>query len=307
MGDKYVQWLSDLSHKSIPLAGGKGANLGEMYNAKFPVPPAFVVTTDSFNFFLEKTGIKDEIRTILNKIDVDNTDDLTDKAKEIRDIIINAEMPEILRKEILESYDHFNVDLGGLKDSPGALAILKSAREPIFVSVRSSATAEDLKDASFAGQQDSFTNVKGNSDVIDKVKRVFASIFTARSIYYRKKKGFEDLVSIAAIVQKMINSDKSGVMFSSNPVDGNPNILIESVWGQGEGIVSGKIKPDHQVLTRELELVTEEIADKKLAVVRTAGGETKTVELTPERSKMRVLKTHELKQLAEYAIKLEEH
>ncbi len=307
MGAKYIQWLTDLSHKSISLAGGKGANLGEMYNAKFPVPPAFVVTTDSFNLFLDKAKIKDDIRAILSRIDVDNTDDLTAKAKEIREIITSAHMPDNLRKEIIESYDHFNVDLAGIKDSPGALAILKSAREPIFVSVRSSATAEDLKDASFAGQQDSFTNVKGNDDLIDKVKMVFASIFTARSIYYRKKKGFEDLVPIAAVVQKMINSDKSGVMFSSNPVDGNPDILIESVWGQGEGIVSGKIKPDHQVLSRDLELVTEAIADKKLAVVRTAGGETKTVELTPERSNMRVLKTHELKQLAEYAIKLEEH
>jgi len=307
MGDKYITWLSDLSKKDLQLAGGKGASLGEMFNAKFPVPQAFVVTTDAFYFYLKETKIQDSIRELLNRIDVDNTENLTKYAEEIRNIVTEAEMPEILEKEILEAYDHFNVDLDGLKDSPGALAILKSAREPIFVSVRSSATAEDLGDASFAGQQESFINVKGNQDLIEKVKRCFASIFTARSIFYRKKKGFEDLVGIAAIVQKMVNSDKSGVIFSKNPVKNNDEILIEAVFGQGEGIVSGKIKPDQHILTREFKLVQEKISDKKLAIIRTSGGQTKTIQLTPEKSKQRVLKTYELKQLAEYAIKLEDH
>lgn len=307
MGDAYIKWLANLSKKDLLLAGGKGANLGEIFNAKFPVPQAFVVTTDAFNLFLSTTKLNENIRKILNRVDVDNTADLQEKSAEIRELIVKTKMPEKLEEEILESYDHFNVDLNELKGSPGALAILKSAREPVFVSVRSSATAEDLKDASFAGQQESFINVKGNSDLIEKVKRVFASIFTARSIYYRKKKGFDDLVPIAAIVQKMINSEKSGVMFSRHPVKGTDEILIEAVYGQGEGIVSGKIKPDQHTLTRDLEVVDEKIADKKLAIIRTASGDTKTVELKPEVSTKRVLKTHELKQLAEFAIKLEDH
>ena len=307
MGDKYVAWLSDLSKADLKLAGGKGANLGEMFNTKFPVPPAFVVTTDSFFLFLKEAKLEQQIKDLMNKIDVDSTDDLTTKAKEIRELITNTEMPKKLEEEILEAYDHFNIDLNELKGSPGALAILKSAREPIFVSVRSSATAEDLGDASFAGQQSSFINVKGNQDLIQKIKECFASIFTARSIYYRKKKGFEGLVGIAAIVQKMINSDKSGVMFSRNPVKNNDEILIEAVFGQGEGIVSGKIKPDQHTLTQELKIIDEKISDKKLAIIRTAGGQTKTIQLTPEKSNSRVLKTYELKQLAEFAIKLEEH
>jgi len=307
MGEKHIAWLSDLSKKDVKLAGGKGANLGEMYNAKFPVPPAFTVTTDAFSYFIKETKTKDQIREILNKIDVDNTDDLRNKSEEIRNIIINAKMPEKLEKQILEAYDHFNVDLKGLEESPGALAILKSAREPVFVSVRSSATAEDLGDASFAGQQESFINVKGNPEVIQKVKQVFASIFTARSVYYRKKKGFDDFVGISAIVQKMINSDKSGVIFSKNPITGSEEILIEAVFGQGEGIVSGKIKPDQHTVKRDFEVTSEKISDKKLAIIRTAGGQTKTVQLTPEKSNQRVLKTFELKQLAEYAIKLEDH
>lgn len=306
-GEKFIAWLSDLSKTNLDLAGGKGANLGEMYNSKFPVPQAFVVTTDAFFFFLKQAKLEEPIKTILRKINIESTRDLQDKSKEIRDLISTAKMPKKLEDEILEAYDHFNVDLDSLKDSPQALAILKSAREPIFVSVRSSATAEDLGDASFAGQQSSFINVKGNTDLIQRVKDCFASIFTARSIYYRKVKGFEDLVGIAAIVQKMINSDKSGVIFSKNPVKNNDEVLIEAVFGQGEGIVSGKIKPDQYTLTPNLEITGEHIADKKLSIIRTAGGQTKTIELPPEKSTERVLKTHELKQLAEYALKLEEH
>ncbi len=307
MGDNYIKWLSNLSKKDIQLAGGKGANLGEIFNAKFPVPQAFIVTTDAFFKFLQDAKIKDDISAILNRIDVDNTEDLAKKSGEIREIINSAEMSENLQKEILEAYDHFNVDLDELKGSPGALAILKSAREPIFVSVRSSATAEDLEDSSFAGQQESFINVKGNPELIEKIKRCFSSIFTARSIYYRKKKGFEDLVGIAAIVQKMVNSDKSGVIFSKNPVNNDENVLIEAVFGQGEGIVSGKIKPDQHTISRDLEIIDEKISDKKIAIIRTAGGQTKTIQLTPEKSSERVLKTYEVKQLAEYAIKLEDH
>jgi len=307
MGDNYIKWLSDLSKNDIALAGGKGANLGEMYNSKMPVPPAFIVTTDAFFYFIDETGIRDKIRESLNRIDVNNIDDLSKKASEIRDLIVNSEIPKNLKEEILESYENFNIDLKDIQNSPGALAILKSSREPIFVSVRSSATAEDLDNASFAGQQDSFINIKGNSELIEKIKMCFASIFTARSLYYRKKKGFEDFVGIAVVVQKMINSDKSGVMFSKNPVKNNDEILIEAVFGQGEGIVSGKIKPDQYIVTRELEIINEKIADKKLAIVRTSSGQTKTIQLTPEKSVQRVLKTYEIKQLSEYAVSLENH
>jgi len=303
---KYILWLSELSKSDVPLAGGKGANLGEMYNSKFPVPPAFVVTTTAYNYFLTATEIDKKINEIIESIDVDNTKELDQKAKLIHDIVVDAQMPEDLKTEILESYDSLNVDLSSMQSSPSALTIMKNSREPVFVSVRSSATAEDLSDSSFAGQQDSFINIKGNSEVIDKVKRVFASIFNARSIYYRKKKGFKNMVGIAAVVQKMINSVKSGVIFSVDPVKGD-NVLIESVFGQGEGIVSGRIKPDHYVVSRNLEVISEDIADKKTAIIRDSNGVTKIVALTEEKSNQRVLKTHEIKELADYALKLEDH
>ncbi|MAH47394.1 phosphoenolpyruvate synthase [Candidatus Pacearchaeota archaeon] len=305
--EEYIIWLSSLGKKDVQLAGGKGANLGEMYKIGMPVPPAFVVTTKAFHYFLKQAKVEEKVKEMLNKIDVDDTADLEEKAREIRELIEKAEMPEDLYKEIVDSYDHFNIDLDGLKDSPGALAIMKSAREAVFVSVRSSATAEDLGDASFAGQQSSFINVKGNVNLIEHVKKVFASIFTARSIYYRKKKGFESFVGIAAVVQRMINSNKSGVIFSKDPRGGNENILIEAVFGQGEGIVSGRIKPDHYVVSRKLDIVDENLANKKIAIVRDASGITKTIKLKEEISKKKVLKNFEIKQLAEHALTLEEH
>jgi len=304
----FVAWFSELTNKDVKLAGGKGASLGDMYSAKFPIPPGFVVTVKAYEYFLKQTNAEKEIDEVLSKIDVDDSKAIEEKSKEIKKIIISKEMPEDLQKEILDSYDDLNVDLSGMKGNPDALAIMKSGREPVFVSVRSSATAEDLGDASFAGQQESFINVKGNDELIEHVKRVFASIFTARSIYYRKKKGFEAKVGIAAVVQKMINSDKSGVMFSVNPVNHDEKeILIEAVFGQGEGIVSGKIKPDQYIVSSELEILKEEISSKKIAIVRDAGGKTKTVELSPEKSSQRVLKTYEIKQIAEFGQKLQKH
>ncbi len=299
-----IIWLSELSKKDAKIAGSKAANLGELYNLNFPVPQAFVITTQAFNTFIEKT--KDQIKEILKKINIEDTKDLEEKSREIRSIIINSEMLPELRKEILEAYDHFNVDLEGLKSSPDAMAIMKSAREPIFVSVRSSASAEDLSDTSFTGQLDSFINIKGNNELIEYVKKVFASIFTARAIYYIRKKGFDDFVSPSVIVQKMISSDKAGAIFSQDPRT-QEGILIEAVYGQGKGLISGKIKPDQYKLSDELEILKEKISDKKIAITRDGAGLTKTVQLTPERSNQRTLKTHEIKQLAEYAKKIEQH
>lgn len=306
MEKRYVVWLSEISKTDVPIAGGKGANLGEMYNSKFPVPPAFVVTTNAHHYFMEATGLKEKINHLLSKIDIENTKTLDEKTKEVRELVIATKMPDDLKNEILEAYDTFNVDLSGIKGSPDALAIMRTARESVFVAVRSSATAEDLKEASFAGQQDSFINVKGKDEVIEKVKAVFASAFTARAVYYRLKKGFDAYVGIAAVVQRMINSDKSGVMFSVDPVK-QDHILIEAVFGQGEGIVSGRIKPDSYVVSRDLDILSEKIQDKKIAIVRDSSGITKTVTLNEEKSKQKVLRTAEIKELAEYALKLQDH
>jgi pyruvate, water dikinase len=307
MGEENIRWLSGLNKNDVGVAGIKGAVLGEMYNLKMPVPSAFVITTGAFELFVREAKIEDKIKEILNKINFDDADDISKRAEQIKNLFVESDFSAKLQAEILEAYDNFNVDYNNLSDSPGALSILKCARESVFVSVRSSVLVDKMSEASFAGQHESFINIKGNNELLDRVKQCMASAFSARSIYYRRMMGYESYAPIAVVVQKMINSDKSGVVFSMHPLKKNKDILIESVFGQGEGLVSGKINPDQFIISRELEIKRESVADKKLAIIRSSGGQTKTIQLTAEKSNQRTLKIHELKQLADIALKLEVH
>ena len=309
MVNNFIKWLSELDKSSGMIAGGKGANLAEMYNSKFPVPPAFIITTDAYRFFTEKSGIKEKIDSIIDFINVDNTKELEEKSKEIRTLITKSEMPEELKEEIIDSYENLNVDKNALQGAGrDALHILKYSNEPVFVAVRSSATTEDLEDSSFAGQQETYLNVKGNTELIESVKKVFASLFTARAIYYRKKRGFsKEKFALAAVVQKMIDSDRSGVIFSANPVKENDNVVIEAVFGLGEGIVSGRIKPDSYEITRNLEITRKEISYKKIAVTRNSQGDTQEISLNEEKGKQQALTDGQVKDLARIALKIESH
>lgn len=309
---KFVKWFSESNKGDGVNVGGKGASLAEMYNAKLPVPAGFVVTADAYRYFLEKTGIRDKINSILDKLDINDTEALNNASVEVRKVIENSVFPEELKSAITEAYEVLDIDKKGIGNaSQGAMEILRTSHEPPFVAVRSSATAEDLVDASFAGQQDSFLNVKGNQELLRKVRQCFSSLFTARAIYYREKKGFEhDKVALAVVVQKMIDSEKSGVMFTRNPIKKDDSILVEAVWGLGEGIVSGRVSPDNYVVSRDVEnlnILDYKIAEKKSAVVRDSGGDTRIVKLTEERAKQRVLNNYEIKRLAQYGVQLEEH
>lgn len=307
--EELIKWFSELNNKDVSIAGGKGASLSEMYNNKFPVPPGFVVTAQAYKHFIEKAGIDKEIKSVLDSVDIENTSELNEASKKIRQIIESSEFPKDLENDILEAYDVLDINKDNLNNaSGGALDILRNSHEPPFVAVRSSATTEDLADASFAGQQDSYLSVKGNEDLLKKVRMCFSSLFTARAIYYRKKKGFKnDSAYLAVVVQKMIDSQKSGVMFSKNPLKDDNNIVVEAVWGLGEGIVGGKILPDHYILNRDLEIIENKVADKKIAIVRTSSGKIAPVSLTEERSKQQVLTGHEIKKLGQFALRLEEH
>lgn len=303
----FVKWFSELDKNSGSIAGGKGANLAEIYNLKIPVPPGFVVTAQAYDYFIKKAGLKNKIKELLEKINYEDTKKLEEITKEIRELIINSKFPKEMREEILESYE--NLDVKNLDTAHGTvLEILKSSSEPLFVAVRSSATTEDLATASFAGQQDSFVNVKGKSELLENIRKCFASLFTARATYYRNKKGFKhEQASLAVVVQKMVDSEKSGVIFSKDPTRKNDNIVMEAVWGLGEGIVSGKITPDKYVISRELEILDKQIANKKIAITRDSGGNKEIVKLKEEKSKQQVLKDYETIKLTEIAIKLEEH
>jgi len=302
----FVKWFSELDKNSGKVAGGKGANLAEIYNLKVPVPPGFVVTAQAYGYFLKKGDLDDKIKNLLENLDYEDTKKLDEVTKEVREIITNAKMPKEMEEEILEAYE--TLDDKAFSSGGSIHEILKKSPEPVFVAVRSSATTEDLAEASFAGQQDSFVNIKGNQDLLKNIKKCFASLFTSRATYYRNKKGFKhEDAQLAVVIQKMVDSDKSGVIFSKDPSYKNDNVIIESVWGLGEGIVSGKITPDKYVISRDLEILDKKISEKKIAITRDSGGNKGVIKLTEARANSQVLKEYEIKKLAETAIKIEEH
>ncbi len=307
--EKYIRWFSQLNNKDVQLVGGKGASLSEMYNNKFPVPPGYMVTSKAFDFFLEKEKLRPLIAEILSVVDLEDTEALENASKKIRMLMESKELPKELEDEIIEAYHFLSSDeLNEEEISKDALNILRNAQEPIFVSVRSSATTEDLATASFAGQQDSFLNVKGSDSLIEHIKKCFSSLYTSRAIYYRNKKGFKEGESLlAVVVQKMVDSEKSGVVFSRNPMDLSEDIIIESVFGLGEGIVSGRIHPDNHIVSRDLKIKKTKVSDKKIAVVRKSSGKNEIVRLSPAKSNEQVLTNGEILELADYAIKLENH
>lgn len=262
---RLVAWFRELNKEDIPLAGGKGANLGEMYNARMPVPPGFVVTAEAYNFFLKGTGIQTEILKRLSSLNVEDNEKLQTTAKYIQALIMNQRVPKEIIEEVVESYDNLNIspELNG-KLGRDALTLIKTGRDLPFVAVRSSATAEDLPEASFAGQQVTLLNVKGNENLIRAVQECWASLFTARAIYYRVKNNFpHEKVLIAVVVQRMVNSEVAGVMFTANPsTNDKSEIMIEGAYGLGEVVVGGQITPDTYIADKE----SLKIKSKKTAV-----------------------------------------
>ncbi len=307
-----IAWFKDLSKNDVPLVGGKGANLGEMFNAKIPVPPGFVVTAQAFKSFLEKTGISNQIYSLLSELDVENNEALQSASKQVQEIILQAKMPIEIENEIKESYDNLNVDEDVFKQAgKQALDIIKAGRELPFVAVRSSATAEDLPEASFAGQQATYLNVRGAKNLIDSVQKCWASLFTARAIYYRIKNNFpHEKVLIAVVVQKMVRSEKSGVAFSVNPVTNNEEeILIEAGWGLGEAIVSGSINPDQYIVDKHKLIIKDKRIKEQtwMYTLDPSAGITVKKDVSPDKINAQVLSDVEIRDLAELINLVERH
>ncbi|MBI3342736.1 phosphoenolpyruvate synthase [Candidatus Gottesmanbacteria bacterium] len=241
MRQKFVVWFKDVGKEDVALVGGKGANLGEMTQAGFPVPPGFIVTAHAYNAFLDSSGIKENIRATLQDLNVSDSQALERAAKRVQHIVMAAPFPAPMAQEIIRAY--FKLEKGLLKHP--------------LVAVRSSATAEDLPTASFAGQQSTFLNVAGEANLIEKVKEAWASLFTARAIFYRATHHFDHLrVSIAIPIERMIQSDYSGVMFTRDPVTNEKKkIVIEAIMGLGEMIVQGAVTPDHYEVDKTSEAI----------------------------------------------------
>jgi pyruvate,water dikinase len=288
-----VRRFDELSRADVPFAGGKGANLGEMTLAGLPVPPGFVVGAPAYAAFCDESGLRARLAAELDDLDVDDTEALAAAAARARALVAEAPMPEWLEVAIATAY-------GELEDDDG----------PAPVAVRSSATAEDTESASFAGMNETFLNVRGASNVVDAVRRCWASLFGGRTIFYRAKRGFSQAdMDIAVVVQRLVPSTRAGVMFTIDPASGRADrIVIEGSYGLGESVVSGSVSPDRYVVEKpSLSIVSREVKAKELTIEAEPGGGTATRLLSPEESRRAVLDDSEVHRLAELAMRVERH
>jgi len=290
---KTIVWFDEVGKNDVGLVGGKGANLGEMTQAGIPVPPGFIVTAESYFYFIEKSDLGKELRKVLEPLDHHNNEDLQEASVKCKEIINGAKMLKEIAEEIRKAYKEMSEGL---------------------VAVRSSATAEDLPEASFAGQQRTYLNIEGEDEVVAAVQGCWASLFEARAIFYRGEQGFDHFqVGIAVPVQRMVQSETSGVMFSIEPVaNDQTKITIEAVYGLGEAIVSGEVTPDHYLVEKNSKkIVDKELAKQEWQLIRNVG--VSDIEETnikvdipePDQAKQKIT-DNEIVELAELARKLED-
>jgi pyruvate,water dikinase len=298
MREDLVIWFEGLRKTDIPSVGGKNANLGELTSAGLPVPPGFAITAYSYKKFIEETGISAKIYEIINET-VTNQDDPAQfelASKRIRQLIESTPMPKDIENAIRNAYEELNKKLN-LKD--------------VFVAVRSSATAEDLPDASFAGQQETFLNMRGTKELLTATVKCWSSLFTPRAIFYRNEKGFaHEKVFISVGVQKMVNSRAAGVMFTLNPVTGDTSqIVIEGNHGLGEAVVSGAVTPDDFVVDKQsMRMIERRLAKKTVQYIRDPKtGSTIHAEVPAEIQEKPCVSDEEIMKLAELAKRIEKH
>ena len=252
--NKYILWFSEVDKDDIPLVGGKGANLGEMASFGAPVPRGFIVTSKAYFDFLEENKLKSKIYQELKNLDLTDPQSLNIISQRIKKLIEEGEISNVLSREIINNY----LKLGG---------IISQA----WVAIRSSATAEDLPTASFAGQQVTFLNVSGEANVVKRVQDCWASLFEPRAIFYREEKGFDHLkVGIAVPVQEMVPAEVSGVMFTAEPVTSQKNrIVIEAIYGLGEYLVQGTVSPDKYTVDKSsLRVIKKEVSKQAIQLLR---------------------------------------
>ncbi|MCA9372368.1 phosphoenolpyruvate synthase [Candidatus Woesebacteria bacterium] len=311
---KHIVWFEEVDKEDVALVGGKGANLGEMTNAKLPIPYGFIITSNAYFDFIENAKLKDRIRKTLTMINYGNPTELEQASEHIYELITKAPVQKALVNQIVTFYNdlstketkYFKKHNSFFRE---AVNRVKSVYEDPLVAVRSSATAEDLPDASFAGQQETYLNVKGEHHLLQKVKECWASLFTARAIYYRKEKGFDHFqVGLAAVVQRMIQSQKSGIAFSVDPVTNDKNkIVIEAVYGLGEYIVQGKVTPDHyEVDKRSFVIIKKQTAYQTSKYVH-SGVSNREVKLNKKEGSSQKLSENEIRRVALLVSDIEKH
>ena len=292
---EYTCSLEEIDSGSISLVGGKAANLGELTRAKLPVPHAFCINTRAYQRLIEVNSLHAPILGALAGLDYDDPVEIDRRAKIIRDMIIAADTPADIVNAIRDAYGQLESELGN----------------EVLVSVRSSATAEDLPGMSFAGQQDTFLNIHGVENVLHHVKRCWASLWTDRAISYRHRQGFKhEDVLLAVVVQEMFPSEVAGVMFTANPVTSNTGeMFLNTSWGLGEAIVAGKVNPDQYILDKgSLAIQDKQLNEKLVMTVRQEGGQGSVdVEVPVELRSIETLADGKIKELSEIGLRIEEH
>jgi pyruvate,water dikinase len=289
-----VSDLKNVKKEMVSIAGGKGANLGELISLGVRVPPGFVITSYAYKYFIEYNKLYDKIKEILESENLDSEEGAERASEKIKSLILSSPIPPDLQQAILSYYD----------------SLVKLVGKEVLVAVRSSATAEDIEEASFAGQQDTYLNVS-REELLSAVRKVWASLYSTRAIVYRKSKGIDQLsVSMAVVVQKMVNSRSAGVMFTLHPANGDKNyIVIESNWGLGETVVGGKVTPDEIVIEKStLKIVEKRVSHKVIKIVydqQTKSNE--VIELRGQEADTISISDEEAVELAKMALKIEEH
>lgn len=295
--EQFLLWFEQLERKDVDIVGGKSSSLGEMTaKTDVPVPYGFATTAYAYRYFIKESGLEEKMRSILSELtDVENSALLRDVSARLRDAIMAEKMPQDLQDAIGAAY----VELGK-----------RVGEENPYVAVRSSATAEDLPDASFAGQQDTYLNVQGAETIIAKVKECYASCFTDRAVYYREKQGFDHIeVALSAVVQMMVFSKTSGVMFTVNVATGDDNnILIEAAFGLGEYVVQGTVTPDNYTISKhDHKIIDRCVNEQDIMLVCKKGGDCEEVQVPEELRKVQTLTDEQILELADYAKKIEKH
>ena len=308
---KLIVWFDEIDKDDVALVGGKGANLGEMTQNSFPIPYGFILTSNAYFEFLKFNQLMPKIKAFLSKLNVENPVELHQVSVHIRKLIETGEIPESLTKKIIYFYEHLR-----LKEEKKPLNFwhltvhkIKHLYKPPLVAVRSSATAEDLPEASFAGQQETYLNIAGETHLLKTIKRCWASLFTERAIFYRQTKKFDHFkVGLAVVVQRMIQSDKSGIAFSIDPVNNDKNkIIIEAIFGLGEYVVSGKVTPDHYEVDKKTLVITKKEIKRQTIKLVKAGIHNKEITLSKAEGYLQKLSDEEIIKVALLVRDIEKH
>ena len=288
---RYVEEIANLSMADAEEAGGKGANMGEMVRANLPVPLGFVVLRDSYLESMSASGVADELNAAHREAMLHAGDPgrFEEMCAAMKALVHKAGMSEEVRERILAAYRTMGPDC--------------------FVAVRSSATGEDGADASFAGMNETYTNIRGEADLIDAVQNCWASLFGPRVVAYRASRGFSADPAMAVVVQQMIASERSGVAFTADPTtDATDRVVVEGAFGQGEVVVSGSVEPDTYVVAKENgEILSRRIGFKSFKIVRGPDGKDQRVELDEAQAEAVVLSDDEVREIADIAVRSERH